>query len=55
MAWLVGIDSYHPVEFNNIKLFLNICVDNRRGFEDKLQLIQDIEKGMSSFNLGHFK
>lgn len=51
MAWIVGIDSYHPVEFRDLKCYLNVCVRNRSGFENKLEWLKSLEIGKLSIFL----
>lgn len=44
MGWLVGIDSYRPVEFKDLENYLNICVCNRTGYEKNLNSLEKVQK-----------
>jgi hypothetical protein len=43
MGWVVGIDSYHgKPKFRSVHNYVTICVNNRKGSENNLMLIEKV-------------
>ena len=40
MAWIVGIDSYRAIEFENIDNYVVVCVNNRDCHDQKLEEVR---------------
>jgi hypothetical protein len=45
MGWVVGIDSYRGIpKFQSVHNYVTICVNNRKGSENNLMLIEKLIK-----------